>query len=107
MPPANFHHQPKFTLADCQKMQADLAAGRVTPRQLKDRTGVSLTIIYRIRDGKYGVQLQAAREALAAVEAEKNRDPSLCPGCGLSTGLPCLICAAQDTADKSIEKPKP
>ncbi len=91
-------HQPKVTLADCERIQAEFKIG--TPaKALSARFGVSVTIIYKILDGKYSVQVAARKEAAKLKAVAEPDGAPLCTTCGLSTRVPCPVCTARETVD--------
>lgn len=88
--------QPKLTIDDCNKIQTEFKAGTAA-KALSLRFGISLTIIYKIIDGKYPLQIRTKQaEAEKTQEAMPDRVP-LCQGCGKSSRVPCPICAGNDT----------
>lgn len=104
---AKFRKNAKLALGDCIRIARDFGKpeeGKIGAAALARRFGVSRQIIYAVIEGKYSAQLRAIKEAegmdLESLTLSKTvlvREGD-CPVCNLPTGSPCLICAANQSA---------
>lgn len=87
-------NQTKLTLADCYRIQRDFK--EVGAAALARRHNVSRQTIYKAVSGKHPEQLRvlAGGNEDAVVAAGLPARQGDCPVCGLPTGTPCLVCAA-------------
>lgn len=97
---------PKLTISDCAVILRELPLlGPSGAAQLARRYGVSKTTIYQVRDGEYSAQKTARLMGIKMPGTENVTDESLCPGCGLPTGRPCLVCRTNRDIDEKNPQP--